>query len=178
MQSFSTAQSDVHFSKKRQRQEKIVNIPSILSFWSSVVSFNVTSCTRKLPTKHKEIKGTKMRKTILNPAIFASSNEGLSWKVSLILADMLWFTLDIALLGKADCMAARCAAVEIARPKTEPKDRNKFRVDVATARSSVRARAWTATRPEKLNLNQSVYHQNWEGKIYRAGAWIQPLHLQ
>jgi len=78
MQSFSTAQSDVHFSKETSRQEKIINIPSIVSFCSSGVSFNVTSCTRKLPTKHKEIKGTKLRKTILNPAIFASSNEELS----------------------------------------------------------------------------------------------------
>ena len=116
------------------KKKRIINIPS-------VASFNETSCTRKLPTKHKEIKGTKLRKTILYPVIFASSNEDLSSKVSLLLAEMPWFILDTVLLGKADCMAARCAAVEIARPKTDPNDRNRFRVDVATARSSVLARA-------------------------------------
>lgn len=85
-------------------------------------------------------------KTTRKPSIFASITvERYNIEVVAEVSQLPFSTSERISRGtlscKADFMAAYCAAVEIAIPNTDPSDRRRFRVDVATARSSFLARA-------------------------------------
>jgi len=110
------------------------------------------SATKRLPSIHDTMSGTKIMNTTRKPFILASkmadSNASDPSSPICQLPTSTRVRSDEGTLLRSDeAVAAYWAAVDTATPTTAPRARNRLRVDVATARSSLRESACRATRP-------------------------------